>query len=220
MTAFFFFLNQYCSVCIFVAEMDIKPKGFWKMAGWPLRTRACLSLWDKEVNKMLCCALFREVAPLKLSWRAATSPVCKLFTRKSLYCSTIHSELASLFMSAQIEKWVLELCGELVQVTGFSFFQVRSKDILFSFSFLKGKTLQSIHLCLIQFRVVGACPMSWGERWGSLWTGPRSYGRVNLGLPVNLTCMTLECGRKREYLERTHTATWIFQVLPTVRRQC
>lgn len=31
-------------------------------------------------------------------------------------------------MSAQIEKWVLELCGEVVQVTGFGFFQVRSKE--------------------------------------------------------------------------------------------
>lgn len=71
-------------------------------------------------------------------------------------------------MSAQIEKWVLELCGELVQVTGFGFFQVRSKDKLFSFSFLKGKALPSIHLRLIQFRVVGAYPMSWGERRGTL----------------------------------------------------
>lgn len=102
---------------------------------------------------MLCCALFSEVAPLKLSWRAVTSPVCKLFTRKSLYCSTIHSkafnkksvqhyELASLFMSTQIEKWVLELCGELVQVTGFGFFQVRSKDF---FLFFQRKSLPSIH---------------------------------------------------------------------------
>ncbi|MEQ2238555.1 hypothetical protein ILYODFUR_034233 [Ilyodon furcidens] len=62
-----------------------------------------------------------------------------------------------------------------------------------------------------------------GERWGTPWTGHQSIAgqhrdtldkqpcthsftpRGNLERPINLTVMSLGCGRKLEYLERTHT---------------
>ena len=56
-----------------------------------------------------------------------------------------------------------------------------------------------------------------GERWGTPWTGRQSITgphtrshsllRTILETPINLTCMFLDCGRKPEYPERTHTYT-------------
>ncbi|MEQ2313103.1 hypothetical protein AMECASPLE_038188 [Ameca splendens] len=59
-----------------------------------------------------------------------------------------------------------------------------------------------------------------GERQGSPWTGRQSIAgqhtnthtlihtpKGNLQLPINLTGMSLDCGRKPEYPVRTHACT-------------
>ncbi|MEQ2179286.1 hypothetical protein GOODEAATRI_023170 [Goodea atripinnis] len=55
-----------------------------------------------------------------------------------------------------------------------------------------------------------------GERQGTPWTGRNTQTTMhtlihtpkgNLELPVNLTGMSLDCGRKPEYLVRTHVCT-------------
>ncbi|MEQ2190327.1 hypothetical protein GOODEAATRI_034622 [Goodea atripinnis] len=53
-----------------------------------------------------------------------------------------------------------------------------------------------------------------GRRWGSPWTGRQSIPgqhtntpKGNLERPINLTGMSLDCGRKPEYPERTHART-------------
>ncbi len=61
--------------------------------------------------------------------------------------------------------------------------------------------------------------LSLGERRGTPWTGRQSVAGPtyrdrqpftptgNLESPVNLTCMSLDCGRKPGYLERAHAGT-------------
>ncbi|MEQ2202193.1 hypothetical protein XENOCAPTIV_026824 [Xenoophorus captivus] len=59
-------------------------------------------------------------------------------------------------------------------------------------------------------------PAVYGQEAGTPWTGRQSIAgqhtnthtpKDNLESPINLTGMSLDCGRKPEYLVRTHTYT-------------
>ncbi|MED6283517.1 hypothetical protein CHARACLAT_009720 [Characodon lateralis] len=107
-------------------------------------------------------------------------------------------------------KCCFQLCGKYLLNQSLAFIT----KVLFD---QESKQSQSVIFYLLQ---VAYLQQSMGEKQGTSWPGRQSITgqhtnnhahthspKGNLELPINLTGMSLDCGRKPEYLVRTHTCT-------------